>query len=237
MDRNTPPFSPVLNPYSPSPMDISPAGSRTQSLHMSSPELGPFTLSGAASRRGSFGLVDGLDSLSVNPKSATELEKIEDWEKRPVNTFGQDSNCYFCTAAGLTGRTTSRMAGQAQTMQTTGGSIDDTLELFRSSYDRKAQCFNFNDSASMRNYLNNRILPGNSDRFAVAYYNQAPNTGNGIVGHMVGMKAWKTPQGSLHTRKVDFQLQPKARFTLQPDNNWVPPGNQPFHLIDLNPGN
>ncbi|ODN04270.1 hypothetical protein Ocin01_02425, partial [Orchesella cincta] len=216
-------------------MDSSSSSSTSQAL---SPNLSP-ALSAASSRRGSFGLQDQMELLSIKPKTTSQLQKFDTWEKRPINSAGLTDNCYYCTAAGLTGRTTDTMVKRTQTTQNRFGTIDDTKDLFKSSYHPNVQSRPFTDSTSMKQYLNDRLIPGTSQGFGVAYYHPTPrsltlNRNNGpLTGHMVGMKAWKNPDGTLGTREVDFQLPPNQRFPAQPNNNWSPPGS--FHLIDLHP--
>ncbi|CAL8111334.1 unnamed protein product [Orchesella dallaii] len=206
-----------------------------------SPNLLSPAQSATSSRRGSFGLEDQMELLSIKPKTASQLQQIDKWEKRPINSAGLNDNCYYCTAAGLTGRTTDTMVKRTQTMPNRFGSIDDTKDLFKSSYHPNVQSRTFTDSNSMKQYLNDRLQPGTSEGFGVAYYhstarplNFPPNNGP-LTGHMVGMKAWKNPDGTLGTREVDFQLPPNQRFPHQPNNNWSPPGSGSVHLIDLNP--
>ncbi|ODN01577.1 hypothetical protein Ocin01_05087 [Orchesella cincta] len=180
-----------------------------------------------------------MRSRHLRPQSNAELEEIEPWETREVNSANLIDNCYYCTASALTGINANQMIRRTETMLNLNrfGSIKEILRLFRPIF-LGVQSRAFVDPVSLRLYLSDRLQPGYSGIFAIAYYHTtAPTTflpSDGFLsGHIVAMKAWKNRDGSIGTREVDFQKPPNQRFSNPPNNNWAPRGT--FYLIDLSP--
>lgn len=114
-------------------------------------------------------------------------------------------------------------------MQADGGTLEDTCSLLMNMGYHTTVTSDFSDVRSVLQHLRKRVKVGKSEKFGLAYSfeQSAPN---GISGHMVVLKVWKTLENLFRVRVVDFQLAPSCRFTKKRHKM-----NAPFTIIDLKP--